>query len=183
MPARTPYALVAVHLTLLALVALLPACTPQGLPEPTQFADLDTAAADDGPIVRIYGETWPILPDTLLHSWTLVKPAGQHTFDRWEVIGLSDLTDTGYVRCNQHSPLYPGNGGTVWVLAELTGPDADDVIQFIQAHAYDYPARNVFNLFAGPNCHTFTQWLSDASGWAIDLPDAAFARDAHVDPL
>jgi hypothetical protein len=83
----------------------------------------------------------------------------------------------GYVRLNRLPPEADLGASGVVVLAELRGPEADPVVEFITSRSPDYPCRDAYFLL-GPNSNTYVQWVLDQTGWQVELPLTAIGRNA-----
>ena len=64
----------------------------------------------------------------------------------------------------------------LFVIADLIGPQAEPVIEFLQNQVDDYPYNQLYKVVPGPNSSTFTQWVLDSTGWDIELPRVAVGR-------
>jgi len=147
-------------------------------PDQDQFQPLEALADQPEAVVRLYGARDPILGTIMMHAWFVTKPAGETTFDRWELWGAKDGPN-GHVFKNLFDPLeqFPEEA----IIGELTGPAAQEVIDFLENEAYTYPCRDVFFYVPGPNCNTFAQWVVDRTGWDIELPPGAVGKAVEPD--
>jgi len=168
---NVPRICVVVFASLLPVGCNIPA---YDLPDQSQFKDLETLQSSQEAIVRLYLAPFPLMGPAV-HPWFEVKPAGSDTFTRWEVWWDSD-EPYGYLRKNllEHGAS-PANT-PAYIIAELTGAEAESVIQFIDQYCSEYPARHQYSPLRGPNCCTFVQWVLDNTGWNIMLPGNAFGR-------
>jgi hypothetical protein len=151
-----------------------------GIPKPDQaeMENLDFLEQQNAAFVRLYGSYWFFQDSKAIHTWFLVKSDNSTQVDRWEVTPFYN-EDNGYVGKNVLAPLFDFGGGD-FLIAELTGPEAQSVLDFIQTQSAYYPAKNVFRLLVGPNCNTYSQWVLDHTKWNITLPSIAIGKDAPL---
>ena len=170
-----------------SILAVLPLAGCSGwkaIPDQSRFAPLEKLARGDAAVVRLYSAPVPSVEWIALHAWFAVKPAGGHTFERWELWqndrvkpAAAGGTHYGHVYRNLQAPAgHVGAGGTR-VLAERSGPDAERIIRFIQLQSPYYPWRREYAYFPGPNSNTYVQWVLDRVGWDVRLPAAAIGKD------
>jgi hypothetical protein len=174
-------------LLLLPVLPLAGCSAWKAIPGQKRFAPLDELARSDSAVVRLYCAPVPSVEWLAVHVWFVVKPAGSHAFERWELWQddsvtprVANGTHYGHVYRNLQGPAgHVGAGGTR-LLAEQVGPEAESVIRFIQSQSPCYPWRSEYATFPGPNSNTYIQWALDNSGWHVRLPRAAIGKDWHT---
>ncbi len=67
--------------------------------------------------------------------------------------------------------------GTVRVHAILHGPAARRLIECLRAEAPQYPNRNFYVPWPGPNSNTFVDVMLRKCDWEVDLPATAVGKD------
>lgn len=164
-----------VYVALSGVLAILSGCGDP-LPDQSQFQPLDVLAETNQAVVRIYGAPVPLFYGAI-HTWFAVKRADATTFDRWEVWVLSG-DPYGFVWKNLFAPDAGIGGGNAKVIAELIGPEADPIIDFIETESPSYPYDNHYVFFPGPNSNSYTEWVIENSHWDVKLPDKAIGWDA-----
>lgn len=173
---------------LLGLATVASGCIQ--VPDQQEYAPLYTLLDDSESIVRLYCAPVPGYEDIATHPWFVVKRAGADHFDRWEIASFSDRYRYelairadgvyGNIYNNIAGPdEFFGRAG--WVQAELRGPGAEPIIDFIQTQSPHYPCRNTYTLFPGPNSNTYAQWVLDQTGWDAQLPESAIGREMTPD--
>ena len=152
-------------------------CDAGFYPDQNLFAPLEVLADSDEAVVRLYTAPVPLVGLVDVHTWFVVKRAVARQFDRWESWALLD-PPIGFIIKNREEPEgdLAGAGG-VRVLAELRGPAATAIIDFVETRAEEYPCVSV-NVVLGPNSNTWTQWVLDQVGWPVELPPNAIGKDA-----
>jgi hypothetical protein len=145
-------------------------------PEDSGYQSLANLAKSNQAVARIYAAPLPIVGSLIVHTWFVVKPADAQTFNRWEV-WLTSAEPYGFLKKN----FYPLEGnplaGEGFIVAELVGPQAEPIVDFIENRSVEYPHKDFYVLFPGPSCNTYTQWVLDKTGWNAALPDNAVGKD------
>jgi len=148
------------------------------IPDQSQFAPLDELATSQSAVARVYAAPIPFIAPIAVHCWFVVKPAGSQSLQRWEVFHVKAGT-YGHVFQDAGSPTdHVGAGGT-FVVAELTGPAAEPVVEFIQTESPDYTCNDFYVAFPGPNSNSYVQWVLDGTGWDLTLPARAIGKDVE----
>jgi len=109
-----------------------------------------------------------------LHSWIVTSNKGK--VKRWEIIHLRNLGGqrTGYFYINLLKPSQRMNkifrknffSKVDWnskIQSSIIGgkgSTAEKLINFMEKNARKYPFKDRYILLTGPNCHTFTSWVS-----------------------
>lgn len=170
------------RLTIGALLCIIGAgCNGFGsIPDQSQFESLDTLSTNGQTVVRMYTAPVPDYEDIGSHPWFVVKGANETEFDRWEVLDSADGI-SGHVYVNFRTPAEDVGAGGVYVLAELIGPEAEAVVAFIETESVNYPCRNEYVFFPGPNSNTYGQWVLDNTGWDVTQPFTAMGKDVSPD--
>lgn len=148
------------------------------VPDQSEFAPLEELAENQGPVARLYIAPTAGVGLFVTHAWFVVKEPDAHTFDRWEVSLHSD-EPYGYVRWNIREP-EEYFGFDVFVLSELVGEEAREVVDFVNRESPVYPCRHFYLYYPGPNCNTYAQWVLDRTGWDVRLPPTALGKDTPV---
>lgn len=166
-----------------SLTVAISACdTRQLAPPQTQFQPLEALLQQsDDAVVRLYVTPFPVIELIAVHPWFVVRRAGEATASRWEVWPTAK-GDFGHVRRDMR-PLEEdiGANGGVFVWAELVGPEAVAVADFIVNESPNYPCRGTYDYFPGPNSNTYAQWILRQSQWDVVLPESAIGMDFPVD--
>jgi len=148
------------------------------IPDQSEFAPLDDFVENGEPVARVYVAPTRGVGFLSTHAWFVVKRADSDTFDRWEVSTHSE-GPYGYVQHNRFRPEDYYTTG-IFILAELVGEEARDVVEIINREAPRYPCRNYYLYYPGPNCNTFAQWLLDQAEWDVELPFMALGQYTPV---
>ena len=146
----------------------------------SEFVPLSALENNGEAVARLYGTPILNIERLAIHAWFVVKSAEEVSFDRWEVWATAD-GPYGYVRLNLRSPTSAPLAGRVFVIAELIGPEAEPVVEFIETQSPNYPCCDYYLFYPGPNSNTYAQWVLDNAGWAVTLPPTAIGKAVPPD--
>jgi hypothetical protein len=118
-----------------------------------------------------------------VHSWIAYKKADAAQYVRAEVIGWgAQYKQTVVVKRNGIPDQY-WYGYEPELLAEIRGPDAENAILEIESLIEQYPFKNHYTVWPGPNSNTFTAHIArEVEELEIDLPPTAIGKD-YVDRI
>lgn len=109
-----------------------------------------------------------------VHSWVATKRAGAARYTLHQVTGWGRPALTSR----------PGRPDRRWfgnrpqILAQLSGAEAAAVIPRIEAAVSEYPFRERYRIWPGPNSNTFTAWLARrVPELEVTLPGTAIGKD------
>lgn len=154
------------------LGALMAGCWRCERPDQSQFAPLAELADSGHAMVRVYAAPIPFWEPFVIHTWVLTKRAEGQAFHRWEV-WRSPGGDYVHVRKDLLAPTADVGAGEAYIIGHVKGHGAESIIAFVESESPQYPFRETYIAFPGPNSNTFTQWVLDNSGWELVLPPCA----------
>ncbi len=154
------------------LGALMAGCWRCEKPDQSQFAPLAQLTDSGQAIVRVYGAPIPFLEPFVIHTWVLTKRAEERAFHRWEV-WRTPGGDYVHVRKDRLAPTADIGAGKTFIIGQVKGHGADSIVAFVESESPQYPLKETYIAFPGPNSNTFTQWVLDNSGWELVLPPCA----------
>lgn len=134
----------------------------------------------EGPTaVLASGALFPPMHVIAKHTWFAVRERRDEPWERWEIWypDSEECTLWGYVCKRSLEALSWGNDGTVRVHAIIHGPAAKRVIECLRAEAPQYPNRNFYAPWPGPNSNTFVDVMLRKCNWEVDLPATAVGKD------
>jgi hypothetical protein len=161
--------------TLAVLAALLlGGC---GTPGDTRLAP-DPATTPEA-VVQVYGARALGLKGIFgVHTWVAVKPANARTYTVYEVMGWRLRWSGTALVVRERTPDSPWFGSQPELLTERRGAGVDGLIARIAKAVDDYPWRDEYTLWPGPNSNTFTAWIGRAvPELEIALPATAIGKD------
>lgn len=142
--------------------------------EDSLFGAIDALRDSGEAVARVYAA--PIAPSEIEHTWFVVKRAEEVDPTRWEVFVYPGGI-YGYVFADLYAPEADLGAGGTHVVAEVRGPEAEPLIDCIEDAAANYPCRDYYVLYPGPNSDSFTQWVLDRCGWDVELPPEVVGKD------
>lgn len=166
-----------VGILLPAIAACVASCALlSSIPDQDQFSSLNDLRDSGKAVARLYAAPIPDLEAIAIHPWFVVKEADSTSYNRWEVWQTAGGA-YGHVRKNRASPTSSVGAGGTYVIAELIGAEAESVVAFIESQSPDYPCKDNYVLFPGPNSNSYAQWVIDNTGWDVALPPSAIGKD------
>lgn len=113
-----------------------------------------------------------------VHSWVSVKPSQAANWTSYHIIGWRARRGGDGLATYTDQPDRRWFGAEPALLAELTGPGTDAVIGRIVKAAAEYPYRNNYVIWPGPNSNTFTAHIArEVPELRLDLPPTAIGKD------
>lgn len=153
---------------------LLAACGRAQIPDQESFAPLDELPVGQAH-VRLYVAPLPVIGLLATHPWFVVRSAEEEEFHRWEVWQTAQGPHE-HVTMDLLGLESDVGGADGWQVAELHGADAEPVVRFIQERSPEYPCRDTYRYWPGPNSNSYAQWVLDETGWDAELPRSSLGK-------
>lgn len=114
-----------------------------------------------------------------IHPWVAVKRAGADTYTTWQIVGWrARYGGDALVEGSGSAPDTHWYGAWPHLLVEHRGPEAEAMIDALEAAVARYPWRDSYRLWPGPNSNTFVAWLArEVPALRLDLPPTAIGKD------
>lgn len=114
-----------------------------------------------------------------IHPWIAVKRAGADTYTTWQIVGWrARYGGDGLVQNTGEAPDTHWYGAYPQLLVEHRGPEAEAMIDQIEAAVARYPWSHRYGLWPGPNSNTFVAWVArEVPALRLDLPPTAIGKD------
>jgi len=110
-----------------------------------------------------------------VHTWLAVKPAHAAHYTRYEVIGWRLYRGLSPVSISsERAPDAQWFGADPWLLRDLQGAVAEDIIAALPDVVAAYPYPQSYRAWPGPNSNTFTAYLGR------QLPQLRLTLPAHA---
>lgn len=166
-----------VLLVLLSMV-LLGGCSTDGW----QTASREPAGIAPDPaqhpeaVVQIYAaDAWGWRGIFAVHTWVAVKSSDAQLYRVYEVVGWR--VRQGYQALRVYEERHPDRywyGAKPELVWEKRGEGVDDLIADIEQAVANYPWKDQYKVFPGPNSNTFPAWLiNQVDGIDASLPFSA----------
>jgi hypothetical protein len=126
-------------------------------------------------VLHVYGaDAWGWRGWFAIHTWIAAKRSGEDAYTVYDVVGWRSRYGQPVVRIFQDIPDRYWYGAKPKVLQQLSGPGVDALIEAVDRAARDYPWKNTYKIFPGPNSNTFTAWIAkQVPELNLDLPLSA----------
>ncbi|MDJ0832155.1 MAG: DUF3750 domain-containing protein [Gammaproteobacteria bacterium] len=135
-------------------------------PDPSEFQDA---------IIQVYGaDAWGWRGWFAIHTWIAVKRAGEQQYTVLDVVGWRSYWNSRVVRASYDIPDRHWYGARPDLLLEIRGDQAEVLIDRIESAVAEYPWKNEYKAFPGPNSNTFVAWVGHrVPELELDLPFSA----------
>ena len=129
-----------------------------------------------GAVVQIYNArafAWRGIFAT--HPWIVVKKAGAPAYKRYEVVGWGSGAKLRTDYATVDGLWY---GSTPSLLVDMRGPEADALVDRIEAAVASYPYKDGYRTWPGPNSNTFLAHVArEVPELRLDIPASAIGKD------
>ncbi len=116
-----------------------------------------------------------------VHTWVAVKPREASHYTVHEVMGWHVRHGGEAVVSRARTPDRHWYGQPPRLLAELRGSEAERVIPRIETLIEEYPYRDSYVMWPGPNSNSFTAYIGrHVPELSLDLPATAIGKDYLV---
>jgi hypothetical protein len=113
-----------------------------------------------------------------VHTWVAVKRRDAPSFMVYEVVGWHQRHGGRILTSGQGIPDRLWYGAAPEVYADLRGPEAEALIDRVEAAIRAYPHQDLYRTWPGPNSNTFTAHVARAvPELGVDLPPTAIGKD------
>lgn len=116
-----------------------------------------------------------------VHTWIAVKPEKAASYTTYEVIGWYAMRGGSALHVRDGAPDRRWFGSMPEILVDLRGAKAERAIAGVKAAVANYPYKNEYRTWPGPNSNTFTAHVArNVPEFAVDLPPTAIGKDYIV---
>jgi hypothetical protein len=135
----------------------------------------------DAPVVQVYAaRTWGKKGILAVHTWIVTKRHGANRYNRHEIVGWQLRRSSSALRSNYWGAYDQAHwfGNKATLLVDHRGEGVEAMIDKIDAAIIDYPYKDQYRLWPGPNSNTFIAYLGLAvPELSLDLPSTAVGKD------
>lgn len=135
----------------------------------------DSAFDDNAAIYVLSARTGGFKGAFSVHSWVVLKEPGTHRYERYEKVGWGLP-----IRRDAYDADAAWYSNRPWIVAALTGKDAEKVLPDVRAAIASYPFihRGDYQIWPGPNSNSFAAHiLRETPALGAVLPPNAVGRD------
>jgi hypothetical protein len=139
-------------------------------------------AANSEAIVQVYGaDAWGWRGWFAIHTWVSVKRSGENEYTVYDVVGWRSYRGVSVVAARHDIPDRYWYGSKPILISEHRGKGVDTMIDQIKQAVADYPWKNEYHAFPGPNSNTFVAWIGKrVPALKLELPFSAIGS-GYVD--
>lgn len=132
-----------------------------------------------GAVIQVYSaRTWGAKQAVSVHTWISTKRSGEQNYTSYEIIGWRLRRSNSALVVRENLPDRDWWGHQPQLLLDYRAVDADQLIDKIAAAVADYPYKNEYQAYPGPNSNTFTASIARAvPELGLDLPSTAIGKD------
>lgn len=113
-----------------------------------------------------------------VHTWIATKDKNANTYTVYQVLGWNERRGLPVVVSMPDIPDRSWYGYTPFVVSDIRGEKAETAIKKIIPAVEDYPYKNNYVLWPGPNSNTFTAYVGrHVPELGLDLPSNAIGKD------
>lgn len=131
-------------------------------------------------IVQIYAAwAWSWRGAFAEHTWIATKKKFARNYRTYQIKGwlyIQERKSPLVIEDDIPDRLWMGN--VPRIIYQLRGDIAGQLIDKIETAVHNYPFRNTYRLWPGPNCNTFTAYIiRNIPELTVDLPNTAIGKD------
>lgn len=163
------------HLVLIGLLVLLTGCSTDGWQtasrEPAYIAP-DPETTSEAVIHFYAADAWGWRGIFAVHTWIAVKPSNASDYTVYEVVGWQVKRGLPALKVyNERHPDRYWYGAKPELIWAKQGEGVDQIIEDLKAAAINYPWKDEYSVFPGPNSNTFPAWIiAQVEGIDAELP-------------
>lgn len=131
------------------------------------------------PIIQAFAaRTWGSKSAFAVHTWIATKRKGASTYTTYQIIGWRLRRAGTALVVEERMPDRPWYGSEPTLLLDLRGDDVEAIIDKVEQAVEDYPYKNEYTVYPGPNSNTFLAYIGRAvPDLGLDLPATAIGKD------
>jgi hypothetical protein len=112
-------------------------------------------------VLQVYGaKAWGWRGWFAIHTWIAVKRTGEMSYTVYDVVGWRGNHGQPVLRVARDVPDRYWFGEKPRLLKQHMGPGVDKLIEAVDQAAKNYPWKQSYRVFPGPNSNTFTAWIA-----------------------
>ncbi|MCB2149001.1 MAG: DUF3750 domain-containing protein [Deltaproteobacteria bacterium] len=112
-------------------------------------------------VLHVYGaDAWGWRGWFAIHTWIAAKRTGETAYTVYDVVGWRGYNGQPVLRIAKDVPDRYWYGQKPRILKALKGTGVDELIVAVNNAAEDYPWKDTYRAFPGPNSNTFTAWIA-----------------------
>jgi hypothetical protein len=160
-----------------SFLSIVTSCVSNDVVEHKDFAP--EAGQFNGSIVQIYAaRTWGPKEALAVHTWVSTKKSNEDHYTSYEIIGWRLKYDDTALVVRKDKPDRDWWGHAPELILDYRKSDTDSVIDEIRQAVNNYPHKQNYHAWPGPNSNTFTAHIGKrVPALGLDLPSTAIGKD------
>jgi len=159
------------------ILGFLSSCSKSALQTKGTFAP--NAEQFSAGIIQVYSaRTWGTKQAFSVHTWISTKKSGANHYTSYEIIGWKLRRNNTALVIRDNLPDRDWWGHQPELLLDYRKNDADALIDRIAKAVEQYPHKQEYQAYPGPNSNTFTATIArQVPELGLDLPSTAIGKD------
>ena len=126
-------------------------------------------------VLHVYGaDAWGWRGWFAIHTWIAAKRVGEMEYTVYDVVGWRGRYGSQVLGISRDIPDRHWYGAKPRLLKVHRGEGVEALINEVDQAARDYPWKDTYKFFPGPNSNTFTAWIArQVPDLKLDLPFSA----------
>jgi hypothetical protein len=151
-----------------SILIIIISCTLLGCSTNNNWRSASRASAGIAPdpssnkeaVIHIYGaDAWGWRGWFAIHTWVAAKRSGEAEYTVYDVVGWRNHSGQPVVAAQRDIPDRYWYGSKPVLLKEHRGIGVEEMIDKIEKAVEDYPWKDEYHAFPGPNSNTFVAWI------------------------
>lgn len=120
----------------------------------------DPATTEEAVLIVFGADTWGWRGWFAIHTWIAAKRSGEQAYTVYDVVGWRARNGQSVMRIAQDIPDRYWYGERPRIIKQYRGKDVDRLIAEVEQAAQEYPWKDSYTAFPGPNSNTFIAWIA-----------------------
>jgi hypothetical protein len=120
----------------------------------------DPGVTEEAVLIVFGADTWGWRGWFSIHTWIAAKRSGEKMYTVYDVVGWRARNGQSVMQITQDVPDRYWFGEKPRVIKQYRGAGVDKLIAEVDKAAQDYPWKNTYTIFPGPNSNTFIAWIA-----------------------
>lgn len=120
----------------------------------------DPATTEEAVLIVFGADTWGWRGWFAIHTWIAAKRSGEHAYTVYDVVGWRARNGQPVMQAAQDIPDRYWYGERPRIIKQYRGAGVDRLIAEVDKAAQEYPWKDSYTAFPGPNSNTFIAWIA-----------------------
>lgn len=119
----------------------------------------DPATTDEAVLIVFGANAWGWRGWFAIHTWIAAKHGGESAYTVYDVVGWRARNGQPVMQVTQDIPDRYWFGERPRIIKQFRGAGVDKLIAEVDKAAQEYPWKDTYTAFPGPNSNTFVAWI------------------------